>query len=662
LADLAGRRLFINEAMMADTQELLANFVSNRSEPAFRELVLRYFDLVYSTAVRLVDGDTHRAEDVAQMVFSDLARMASKLSGNTMLGGWLHRHTCFVARTVMRGERRRQAREQHATEMNALNEQGEGLLAQFAPLLDEAINDLGPDDRDAILLRFFERRNLRSVGEALGVTENAAQKRVVRALDELRMLLQRRGVTLSAVALASGLAAGAVTAAPTGLALSVVGTVLTGLAKTGTIGLTPAKVALMTKLKVGTVGALVTGAFVIAILLQHQPTVSPVSESPAPRQKLGQQQAGNSTDSDAAVREESVSVAATTAADLPAQTAVLPQSGDAALIAPKAPGAAFLQPTQPAGTVGSTVRFFSKSGSKFRIEGTSNIHGWQVEGSLIGGFLEVGPGFPLEPALEVRPGPVWARVEAFVMIHYLKSVETDGRPYSDKMDEVMYESLRSEKDPKIRYRLFEMSLLGATNYDNAVQFEFASRGELSIGGITNEISMPVFILPLGGGKLKISGRTAFKMTSFQIEPPAALGTIKAGDDISIAFNWMVARRAVSEQPISPDPVVAAIPAGQEQQIQSGVPVAPEQIIPAASIQFINTDLAQVLGIYSELAQAQLDLEDKIKSLPALIRFTNTEPVTRAEAIALLDKVLLEQAGVVVTHTESNRRVTMRLRR
>ena len=93
---------------MNDTQELLANFVRNGSESAFRELVTRYFDLVYSTAVRLVDGDTHRAEDVSQIVFADLARMACKLSEGTMLGGWLHRHTCLVARTVMRGERRRQ--------------------------------------------------------------------------------------------------------------------------------------------------------------------------------------------------------------------------------------------------------------------------------------------------------------------------------------------------------------------------------------------------------------------------------------------------------------------------------------------------------------------------------------------------------------------------
>src|SRR5437868_531118 len=154
--------------MMRDTQELLADFVRNASESTFRELVGRYFDLVYSTAVRLVDSDTHRAKDVAQIVFADLARMAGKLSVDTTLGGWLHRHTCFVARTVMRGERRRQARERQAVEMNTLNAQNDDVLKQLAPILDEAIQELGPDDRDAILLRFFERRNLRSVGEALG--------------------------------------------------------------------------------------------------------------------------------------------------------------------------------------------------------------------------------------------------------------------------------------------------------------------------------------------------------------------------------------------------------------------------------------------------------------------------------------------------------------
>src|ERR1035441_2319692 len=82
---------------MTDSQQLLAEYARNGSDAAFGELVTRYVDLVYSTALRLVEGDTHRAEDVAQTVFVDLARMARTLPKDVSLGGWLHRDTCFVA-------------------------------------------------------------------------------------------------------------------------------------------------------------------------------------------------------------------------------------------------------------------------------------------------------------------------------------------------------------------------------------------------------------------------------------------------------------------------------------------------------------------------------------------------------------------------------------
>lgn len=191
---------------------------------------------------------------------------AGKLLGSTTLGGWLHRHTCFVARTVMRGERRRLLRERQAAEMNALYDRG--VLAEIAPILDEAIQELGPDDRDAILLRFFEERNLRSVGEALGVNENVAQKRVSRAVQELAILLQRRGAVLSAAALTACLA-GVVIAAPPGLALSIAGSVFAGVGTAGA-GLTVAKFALMAKLKMAIASGIVLAAVLTTILLYRQ--------------------------------------------------------------------------------------------------------------------------------------------------------------------------------------------------------------------------------------------------------------------------------------------------------------------------------------------------------------------------------------------------------
>src|ERR1035438_9148268 len=147
---------------MTDSQRLLADYATHGSETAFRELVSRYIDLVLSTALRSVGGDEHRAQDVAQTVFLDLARQAPKLSDDSMLGGWLHRDTCFVAAKLIRGERRRQIRERQAAEMNALN-RADTSLAQIAPVLDEAINELADEDRKAILLRFYERMDLRSV-------------------------------------------------------------------------------------------------------------------------------------------------------------------------------------------------------------------------------------------------------------------------------------------------------------------------------------------------------------------------------------------------------------------------------------------------------------------------------------------------------------------
>jgi len=196
---------------MTDSNQLLRDYAERDSEPAFRELVGRYVDFVYSVALRQVNGDGHLAEDIVQTVFTDLARQtrhpkASLLQGPCALGGWLHRHTCFVASNFRRAEQRRQIREHIAAEMNYLELTGEPAWQQLAPVLDEAIDKLGPEDRDAILLRFYERRDLRAVGAALGVSEDAAQKRESRGLDKLRALLAERGVTLSLGVLAGFLA------------------------------------------------------------------------------------------------------------------------------------------------------------------------------------------------------------------------------------------------------------------------------------------------------------------------------------------------------------------------------------------------------------------------------------------------------------------------
>ena len=263
---------------MIEGEQWLAEYAQTGSEAAFREVVERYVNLVYSAAIRLVNGDAHLAQDVTQGVFADLARMARKISRDVKLGGWLHRHTCFVANNTMRGERRRQLRERSAVEMNSMEDHSEENLALIAPVLDEAINELGAEDRDAIMLRFFEQKDFRTVGEALGSNEEAARKRVTRALDKLHGSLTRRGIVLSASALTTTLASQAVTAAPAGLALSISTAAVASATAGGGTALT--LIQIMAKAKIGIAAAVVVAvAIPVAIGVRHHQKVRAENEA-----------------------------------------------------------------------------------------------------------------------------------------------------------------------------------------------------------------------------------------------------------------------------------------------------------------------------------------------------------------------------------------------
>lgn len=208
-----------------DDRELVRAFVHEGSDRAFSELVARHVASVFSAALRRVNGDRAAAEDITQQVFADLAAKARSLPADTVVGGWLHRHTGFVALKHLDREQRRRRREQEAAAMTAISS-SDALWEQTSPLLDEGLDRLPESDRDALVLRFFERRDFRSIGQALGVSDDTAQKRVSRALERLRDWLGRRGVTSTAGALAVVLTAEAVKAAPASLGASVAGTAL----------------------------------------------------------------------------------------------------------------------------------------------------------------------------------------------------------------------------------------------------------------------------------------------------------------------------------------------------------------------------------------------------------------------------------------------------
>jgi RNA polymerase sigma factor (sigma-70 family) len=209
---------------MTEDSELLCQYANGRSESAFAELVRRRIDLVYSVALRQVAGDTHLAEDVTQRVFTDLARKARALSDHPALSGWLGRSAQFAAADVVRAERRRRIREQEAPLMNEVVSHPAETAdwERMRPALDRALGELREKDRNAVVLRFYEARSFGEIGERLRLTEDAARKRVERALDRLRTRLNGHGITSTGAAIAALLTNQTTAAAPAYLAANVV--------------------------------------------------------------------------------------------------------------------------------------------------------------------------------------------------------------------------------------------------------------------------------------------------------------------------------------------------------------------------------------------------------------------------------------------------------
>src|SRR5215471_21357697 len=158
--------------------ELLKQYARDAVEGAFAEVVRRHVNLVYSAALRQVRSP-QLAEEISQSVFTDLARDAHKLKPDTVLTAWLYQVTRRTAIDVVRRESRRQARERLAVEMAAMNTAAD--WNSIEPLLEDAMETLDETDRAAILLRYFENKSLREVGQSLGTSDDAAQKRVTRA-------------------------------------------------------------------------------------------------------------------------------------------------------------------------------------------------------------------------------------------------------------------------------------------------------------------------------------------------------------------------------------------------------------------------------------------------------------------------------------------------
>jgi RNA polymerase sigma factor (sigma-70 family) len=274
---------------MTPDSELLSRYARTHSEDAFAELVGRHVNLVYSAALRQVNGDAHLAQDVAQTVFTDLARKAVSLSRRDSLTGWLYTSAHFAAAKIARTEDRRRDREEKFMREPIHETAPEADWEKLQPALDDAMHELKEADREAVLLRYFENRAFAEIGEKFGLNENTARMRVERALEKLRAIFAKRGIT-TATTLASVISANAVQLAPANLAATLASTSLAG-AGTGTT-FTLLKLMTATKLKLGISVLAIAGA-TTALVVQHQVQIKLREENQSLRQQMARLQTEN---------------------------------------------------------------------------------------------------------------------------------------------------------------------------------------------------------------------------------------------------------------------------------------------------------------------------------------------------------------------------------
>lgn len=208
--------------MHNEDQQLLRRFATGRDEAAFETLVRRHLGLVLGAARRQLAGDHHAAEDVAQQVFTLLAQKAGRLLRHNCLEAWLHTATRFACQTHIRTAVRRERREQEVA-MNLATAGGESLWEKVGPVLDEALSELGEQDRGLILMRHVKQQSSEEMAARLGVSEPAARKRVERALTRLRGCLAKRGIAIGVVALAGAMELNAQAQVSPGLVSQIAG-------------------------------------------------------------------------------------------------------------------------------------------------------------------------------------------------------------------------------------------------------------------------------------------------------------------------------------------------------------------------------------------------------------------------------------------------------
>ncbi len=268
MSAIRGLRTYLSVMVVRDDGELLQAWTDGRSAGAFEEIVRRYIDMVYATAVRSLGGDRQLADDVTQAVFLILSKKAHSIHTGAALASWLHQTTRFAAANARKMQSRRRHHEHvAATQRTEVEMMMPQISTTTSSELDDAIASLTPADRAAIVARYLKGQDLITIAGDLGISTDAVQKRLERSIHKLRDYFIRHRVKANASGVVASLTSVRAVVAPPAVAKSMIDNILAG-SHSGTVtSLASGTLKSMNIATAKTVTAYVAGTIAVAAVI-----------------------------------------------------------------------------------------------------------------------------------------------------------------------------------------------------------------------------------------------------------------------------------------------------------------------------------------------------------------------------------------------------------
>lgn len=181
----------------------------------------------------------------------------------------------------------------------------------------------------------------------------------------------------------------------------------------------------------------------------------------------------------------------------------------------------------------SAERFMAAPGSMIRIEGTSTLKSWSMEGDTVNGQVTLDPAVmkPLTPESWRSAGDNAASVAVTIPVASIRSGD-------EQLDRLMFEALKAKTNPAIRYDMTSSALMEA----KGPTLTMKTTGNLTIAGVTRPVSMDVVGMRTSDGRYVLAGRVPVRMSEFGITPPTVMKNVTAGDEVRVTFRWVIAPR------------------------------------------------------------------------------------------------------------------------